>query len=83
MKANTTGAFIVFASGRIDVGLIDSLCALGSVDLIGYSTNAEEAVSQILENKPKIVIIDSHNAMTVACRVIRELWSMALVIIVV
>ena len=83
MKANIPGAFILFASGQIDVAVIDSLCSLGSLDLIGYSTDAEVAVSQVLENEPQIVIIDSRNRMDVACRVIRELWNLALVVIVI
>ena len=83
MKANSTGAFIIFASGRIDVAVIDCFCGLGYLDLIGYSTDAEVAVSQVLENEPQIVIIDSRDRMDVACRVIGEVRNLALVVIVI
>jgi len=70
--------FIVFASGHVDVSVINCLCGLVSLDLIGYSRHVEDALVRILENKPNVVIIDSRNAESDASGVLRGIRDFAL-----
>ena len=75
--------YIFFASGQVDVSVIDRCCAPGPIDLIGYSRNAKDAVFQVIENKPQVVVIDSRNATDAAIKVMRELWNLDLVVIII
>jgi len=75
--------YIFFASGQVDVSVIDRLCTPGPIDLIGYSRDAKEAVLQVIENKPQVVVIDSRNATDAALRVMRKLWNLAIVVIII
>ena len=76
-------AFVVFASGTVDMSIINCLGARGAPDLIGYSRNVEDAVVPIMEDTPEIVIVDSRHAESKAVSLLHGLWGFALVPVII
>lgn len=65
--------FIVFASGHVDSYVIDCLCAVSALEIIGYARDTTDAVREISGNKPQLLIIDSRGAQKETVELLREL----------
>jgi len=54
--------FVVFASGQVDVSIIQCISGAGSLSLVGHSKDTQLALDQIIESKAQLVMVDSRNA---------------------
>lgn len=69
--------YIVFAAGHIDASIVSCLSELADVDLIGYSMESGEALRQIADNSPDIVIVNAESGEERAWLVLNEVRILA------